>query len=84
MLSVAWEIAIADGKIEFSELKLHNCMADKLGISREEVKEIRRVINLKHHQDILVSEEIIEANVSNQKLLMPVREVYLLKAAENL
>ncbi|MTJ54665.1 TerB family tellurite resistance protein [Anabaena sp. UHCC 0253] len=84
MLSVAWEIAIADGKIEFSELKLHNRMADKLGISREEVKEIRRVINLKHHQEILVSEEIIEANVANQKLLIPVREVYLLKAAENL
>ncbi len=47
-LCTAWEIAIADGKIEWSELQLHNRMADKLGIFRDEVKEIRRAINLKH------------------------------------
>jgi tellurite resistance protein len=45
MLCVAWQIAIADGKAEFSELELHNRMAYKLGVSLEEVQEIRRVIN---------------------------------------
>jgi hypothetical protein len=45
MLCVAWQIAIADGKAEFSELELHNRMAYKLGVSWEEVQEIRRVIN---------------------------------------
>src|SRR5919202_2361308 len=30
LLCAAWEIAIADGKIEASELQLHNRMADKL------------------------------------------------------
>ena len=45
MLCVAWQIAIADGKAEFSELELHNRMAYKLGVSWDEVQEIRRVIN---------------------------------------
>jgi uncharacterized tellurite resistance protein B-like protein len=52
MLCVAWQIAIADGKIQGSELQLHNRMADKLGISRDEVKEIRRVFNVKHEGEL--------------------------------
>jgi len=45
ILCAAWTIAIADRVIDSSELFLHNRMADKLGISREEVKEIRRMLN---------------------------------------
>jgi tellurite resistance protein len=84
MLCVAWEIAIADGKIEFSELQLHNRMADKLGISREEVQEIRRVINLKHQKELSVTSEVLAPHISNRNSLMPIREVYSLKAANDL
>jgi uncharacterized tellurite resistance protein B-like protein len=75
MLCTAWEIAIADEIIYASELYLHNRMADKLGISRDEVKELRRVINLKHDGELLIVKEVLEANVSTTKLLN-VREQY--------
>ncbi|XWK86568.1 MAG: TerB family tellurite resistance protein [Phormidium sp.] len=81
MLCAAWEIAIADGRIDSSELLLHNRMADKLGISREEVKEIRRVINLKHEDKLEVMTEVSEANGSKTKLLKNVRELYRLQPA---
>jgi uncharacterized tellurite resistance protein B-like protein len=54
ILCAAWEIAIADGKIEGSELQLHDRIADKLGISRDEAEEIRRVFNLKHEREFVV------------------------------
>lgn len=79
MLCTAWEIAVADGKIDLSELSLHNRMADKLGISREEVKEIRRAINLKHEKELWLT-EALEPNGSKTKLLS-VREQYRLQPA---
>ncbi|MEG4284045.1 TerB family tellurite resistance protein [Microcoleus sp. A006_D1] len=83
ILCTAWEIAVADGKIDLSELYLHNRMADKLGISRDEVKEIRRAINLKHQQELWLT-EALEPNGSKTKLLS-VREQYRLQpAADNL
>ncbi|MEG4912635.1 TerB family tellurite resistance protein [Microcoleus sp. B7-D4] len=83
ILCTAWEIAVADGKIDLSELHLHNCMADKLGISREEVKEIRRAINIKHEQELWLT-EALEPKGSKTKLLS-VREQYRLQpAADNL
>lgn len=81
MLCAAWEIAIADGTIDSSELLLHNRMADKLGISREEVKEIRRVINLKHEDKLEVMTEVSEGNGSKTKVLKSVRELYRLQPA---
>ena len=84
LLCTAWEIAVADGKIDWSELHLHNRMADKLGISRDEVKEIRRAINLKHQQELWQVTEALEPNGSKIKLLS-VREQYRLQpAADNL
>ncbi|MCU0543458.1 MAG: TerB family tellurite resistance protein [Oscillatoriaceae cyanobacterium Prado104] len=80
ILCTAWEIAIADGKIDWSELALHNRMADKLGISRDEVKEIRRAINLKHEQELWQVMEALEPNDSKTKLLS-VREQYRLQPA---
>lgn len=79
ILCTAWEIAIADGKIQGSELQLHNRMADKLAISRDEVKEIRRVLNLKHERELLEVAEVLEANGSKTKLLRSVREQYRLR-----
>jgi len=79
VLCTAWEIAVADGKIDWSELHLHNQMADKLGISREEVKEIRRAINLKHQQELWLT-EALEPNGSKTNLLS-VREQYRLQPA---
>lgn len=79
ILCMAWEIAIADGKIDWSELQLHNRMADKLGISREEVKEIRRIINLKHEEDLWQEVELLQPNYVKTKLLKKVRELYLLE-----
>ncbi len=85
LLCVAWEIAIADGKIEGSELQLHNRMADKLGISREEVKEIRRVLNLKHERELWQVGEELKPNGSKTQILKSVREEYYLQpAADNL
>jgi tellurite resistance protein len=85
LLCAAWEIAIADGKIEGSELQLHNRMADKLGISRDEVKEIRRVLNLKHERELLQVAEELKPNGSKTKILKSVREQYYLQpAADNL
>ena len=85
LLCAAWEIAIADGKIEGSELQLHNRMADKLGISRDEVKEIRRVLNLKHERELLQVAEKLKPNGSKTKILKSVREQYYLQpAADNL
>jgi Tellurite resistance protein TerB len=85
ILCTAWEIAIADGKIEQSELHLHNRMADQLGISREEVKEIRRSINLKHDQELWQVAEVSEPNSGKTKLLRSVREQYRLQpAADNI
>jgi uncharacterized tellurite resistance protein B-like protein len=81
MLCAAWEIAIADGRIDSSELVLHNRMADKLAISREEVKEIRRVINLKHEDKLEVMTEVSEGNGSKSKVLKSVRELYRLQPA---
>jgi tellurite resistance protein len=78
ILCTAWEIAVADEKIHASELYLHNRMADKLGISREEVKELRRAINFKHDGELWVVKEVLEANVSTTKLLS-VREQYRLQ-----
>ena len=80
ILCTAWEIAVANGKIDLSELYLHNRMADKLGISREEVKEIRRAINLKHEQELWQVTEALEPNGSKTKLLS-VREQYRLQPA---
>lgn len=79
MLCAAWEIAIADGRIDSSELLLHNRIADKLGISREEVKEIRRVMNLKHEDKLEVMTEVSQANGSKTKVLKNVRELYRLQ-----
>ncbi|MGB7711259.1 MAG: TerB family tellurite resistance protein [Microcoleus sp.] len=79
ILCTAWEIAVADGKIDRSELDLHNQMADKLGISLEEVKEIRRAINLKHQQELWLT-EALEPNGSKTKLLS-IREQYRLQPA---
>ena len=79
ILCTAWEIAVADGKIDRSELDLHNRMADKLGIAREEVKEIRRAINLKHQQELWLT-EALEPNGSKTNLLS-VREQYRLQPA---
>jgi uncharacterized tellurite resistance protein B-like protein len=85
LLCAAWEIALADGKIEGSELQLHNRMADKLGISRDEVKEIRRVLNLKHERELLQVAEELKPNGSKTKILKSVREQYYLQpAADNL
>jgi len=85
LLCAAWEIAIADGQIEWSELQLHNRMADKLGISREEVKEIRRVLNLKHERELWQVAEELKPNGSKTKSLKSVREQYYLQpAADNL
>lgn len=85
ILCTAWEIAIADGKIEPPELHLHNRMADQLGVSREEVKEIRRSINLKHEQELWQVAEVSQPNSGKTKLLRSVREQYLLQpAADNL
>jgi hypothetical protein len=85
ILCTAWEIAVADGRIDWSELHLHNRMADKLGISREEVKEIRRVINLKHDQELLLVTDVLKPNGYHSKSLRSVREQYrLLPSADNL
>ncbi|MHC5726269.1 MAG: hypothetical protein ACYTXY_19480, partial [Nostoc sp.] len=85
MLCAAWEIAIADGKIQASELQLHNRMAEKLCISSDEVKEIRRVLNLKHQGELLEVAEVLEPNGSTTKLLKSVREQYRLQpSADNL
>ncbi|MGB3206331.1 MAG: TerB family tellurite resistance protein [Crinalium sp.] len=81
ILCTAWEIAIADGRIEQSELQLHNRMADKLGISRKEVQEIRRLINLKYDKELLVVVKALEPRGLNTKLLKSVREQYLLQPA---
>lgn len=78
---MAWKIAIADGKFEQSELQLHNRMADKLGISRSEVQEIRRVINLSYEEDLQAVIEVIQPNGSKAKLLRSVREQYRLEPA---
>ncbi|MBW4426584.1 MAG: hypothetical protein KME50_19555 [Nostoc desertorum CM1-VF14] len=84
-MCAAWQIAIADGKIQGSELQLHNRMADKLGIYRDEVKEIRRVFNLKHEGELWEVIEVLEPNGSKTKLLRDVREQYRLRPdAENL
>jgi tellurite resistance protein len=85
LLCTAWEIAVADGRIDWSELELHNIMADKLGISREEVKEIRRVINLKHDQELLLVTDVLKPNGYHSKSLRSVREQYRLPpSADNL
>ncbi len=85
LLCAAWEIAIADGKVEWSELQLHNRMADKLGISRNEVKEIRRVLNLKHERELWQEGEELKPNGSKTKILKSIREQYYLQpAADNL
>ena len=85
LLCAAWEIAIADGKVERSELRLHNRMADKLGISREEVKEIRRVLNLKHERELWQVGEELKPSGLKTKILKSVREQYYLQpAADNL
>ncbi len=81
ILCMAWKIAIADGKFEQSELQLHNRMADKLGISRSEVQEIRRVINLSYEEDLQAVIEVIQPNGSKAKLLRSVREQYRLEPA---
>jgi uncharacterized membrane protein YebE (DUF533 family) len=58
VLCTAWEIAVADDKVHRSEWNLHNRMATALGISKDEVNEIRRLINLKHDRELwLVKEE---------------------------
>ncbi len=60
-------------------------MADQLGVSREEVKEIRRSINLKHEQELWQVAEVSQPNSGKTKLLRSVREQYLLQpAADNL
>ncbi|MBD2519135.1 TerB family tellurite resistance protein [Nostoc sp. FACHB-973] len=76
MLCAAWEIAIADGKIQESELQLHNRMANKLAISLDEVKEIRRVLNLKHEGELWEVIEVLQPNGSKTKILRDVRKQY--------
>jgi uncharacterized tellurite resistance protein B-like protein len=76
MLCAAWEIAIADGKIQESELQLHNRMANKLAISLDEVKEIRRVLNLKHEGELWEVIEVLKPNGSKTKILRDVRKQY--------
>ncbi|WP_427160145.1 TerB family tellurite resistance protein [Aliinostoc sp. HNIBRCY26] len=84
MLCAAWEIAIADGEIQESELQLHDRMANKLGISYDEVKEIRWVFNLKHKGELWEVIEVLEPNGSKTKLLRDVREQYRRRpAADN-
>jgi uncharacterized tellurite resistance protein B-like protein len=83
MLCAAWEIAIADNIIEQSELQLHNRMADKLGISRSEVEEIRRSLDLKHGRKLREVVEILEPNGSKTKLLKNVRDRYRLLPASD-
>jgi uncharacterized tellurite resistance protein B-like protein len=79
ILCTAWEIAIADEKIYASALYLHNRMADKLSISRDEVKEIRRAINLKHDSELWAVKEVLEPNASTP-MLVSVREQYRLQS----
>ena len=55
--------------------------SDKLGISRDEVKEIRRVINLKDEDKLEVMTEVSQANGSKNKVLKNVRELYRLQPA---
>lgn len=83
ILCTAWKIAIADGKFEQSELQLHNRMADKLGISRSEVQEIRRVINLSLEEELSEVVDVIQPNGSKAKLLRSVREQYRLRPASD-
>ncbi len=83
MLCTAWNIAIADRKIDRSELRLHNRMADKLGVSREEVQEIRRAIELKHNEEIWHIMEVLKPNGCLVKSLISVREQYRLQPAGN-
>lgn len=78
ILCTAWEIAIADAKIYSSALYLHNRMADKLGVSRDEVKEIRRAINLKHDGELWAVKEALGSNTKAK--LLSVREQYRLQA----
>ncbi|MGL5078479.1 MAG: TerB family tellurite resistance protein, partial [Waterburya sp.] len=44
LLSITWEIAKADGKIDEREIELHDRMAKILQIDQEAVLEIRRII----------------------------------------
>ena len=50
LLSITWEIAKADGKIDEKEIELHDRMAKILQIDREAVLEIRRIITPKFKQ----------------------------------
>ncbi len=60
-------------------------MRGVLGIPREEVKEIRRVLNLKHERELLQVGEELKPNGSKTKILKSVREQYYLQpAADNL
>lgn len=57
------------------------CMADKLGISRSEVQEIRRVINLSLEEELREVVEVIQPDGSKANLLRSVREQYRLPPA---
>ncbi|MGB7445378.1 MAG: hypothetical protein WA919_30255 [Coleofasciculaceae cyanobacterium] len=58
-------------------------MADKLGVPRDEVKEIRRLLNLKHEGELLEVAEVLDNNGSKTKLLRSVREQYRLSPASD-
>ncbi|BBD66509.1 hypothetical protein NIES4072_62210 [Nostoc commune NIES-4072] len=56
-----------------------------MSIYRDEVKEIRRVFNLKHEGELWEVIEVLEPNGSKTKLLRDVREQYRLRpSADNL
>lgn len=47
ILSITWEIAKADGKVDDNEIALHNRMAKILQVSQKNVNEVRRLITPK-------------------------------------
>lgn len=47
MLALAWELAMADGRIDRAESKLYGELASRLGVTRERAREIRDAISAK-------------------------------------
>jgi O-acetyl-ADP-ribose deacetylase (regulator of RNase III) len=66
LLTTAWELAKADGRITPEEVELHNRIAKLRNISPEEVEEIRRLVFLKSGINFADRFTLIWGNIEEQ------------------
>lgn len=68
LLCLAWELAKADGTIDAKEIELHDRMADLLGIDRDAVIEIRRIVTLESGIPLSERISVIRGDITQQSV----------------